>query len=403
VTIDERHKREKNFFSTTAPWNDLKKDRTGIDALKAFLGGLLYHHINNEFPAVVKDIEQLSTSTLKELELLGPSRQTNADQRRFLMRLANVYQQEVRDALSGNYDPEVDEHSPTKLRMHIRELSDKFAECMARSGHAKVFQTATLDKEFKRSGGDKGDIMDWIRDLYRVSRGAELPGTVNPRVLENMFRQQSGPWKSIATVYVERIVTALRNFNDAIFKEKVVDDDLRQKLAAKLSQGHEVAHEKAKQTLLTILSDEREGILQTVNHYFADTLSSIRESRVLARLENAGFQDGSVIDLQRLMQSVHLSNEDQAVNDIHDTLKAYYKVAMKRFTDNVVVQITERVLLGLEGPVKILTPELINDLQDHELMELAGENFATSSNRNELMNKYERFQRALDIAKQALV
>jgi chorismate mutase len=321
------------------------------------------------------------------------------------MRLANVYQQEVRDALSGNYDPEVDEHSPTKLRMHIRELSDKFAECMARSGHAKVFQTATgsLDKEFKRSGGDKGDIMDWIRDLYRVSRGAELPGTVNPRVLENMFRQQSGPWKSIATVYVERIVTAIRNFNDAIFKERVVDDDLRQKLAAKLSQGHEIAHEKAKQTLLTILRDEREGILQTVNHYFADTLSSIRESRVLARLEDAGFQDGSVIDLQRLMQSVHLSNEDQAVNDIHDTLKAYYKVAMKRFTDNVVVQITERVLLGLEGPVKTLTPELINDLQDHELMELAGENFATSSNRNELMNKYDRFQRALDIAKQALV
>ena len=95
--------------------------------------------------------------------------------------------------------------------------------------------------------------------------------------------------------------------------------------------------------------------------------------------------------------------EDQAVNDIHGTLKAYYKVAMKRFTDNVVVQITERVLLGLDGPVKTLTPELINDLQDHELMELAGENFATSSNRNELMNKYDRFQRALDIAKQALV
>jgi hypothetical protein len=60
------------------------------------------------------------------------------------------------------------------------------------------------------------------------------------------------------------------------------------------------------------------------------------------------------------MQSVHLSNEDQAVNDIHDTLKAYYKVAMKRFTDNVVAQITERVLLGLEGSVKALNPEMIS-------------------------------------------
>lgn len=60
-------------------------------------------------------------------------------------------------------------------------------------------------------------------------------------------------------MYVERIATAIRNFNDAIFEEKVVDDDLRQKLAAKLSQGHEVAHEKAKQIFsLSSATSERE-------------------------------------------------------------------------------------------------------------------------------------------------
>jgi hypothetical protein len=103
------------------------------------------------------------------------------------------------------------------------------------------------------------------------------------------------------------------------------------------------------------------------------------------------------------MESVHLGNEDQAVNDIHDTLKAYYKVALKRFTDNVVLQITERLLLGPNGPVKTFSPEMIGDLQDIELTDLAGKNFATSSTRNELMNKHERFQKALDIAKQALI
>jgi hypothetical protein len=140
-----------------------------------------------------------------------------------------------------------------------------------------------------------------------------------------------------------------------------------------------------------------------VNHYFADTLSAIREERVRARLEAAGIRDGSRINMSELMESVHLSNEDQAVNDTHDTLKAYYKVALKRFTDNVVVQITERLLLGPEGPVKILSPEMIGDLQENELTVLAGENFATSSTRNELINKFERFQKALDIAKQATI
>ncbi|KAI8935610.1 hypothetical protein NX059_008173 [Plenodomus lindquistii] len=401
VSITERHKREKQFFSTVAPWTNLKKDRTGIYALKAFLGGLLYNHISSEFPDVVKDIEQLSASALKELELLGPSRQTSTDQRRYLMRLANVYQQDVANSLSGNYNPGLDGNDPLKLRMHIRKHSDKFAECMARSGHAKIFQNVrgALDEEFARTGGDRENILDWIRELYQESRGAELPGTVNPRVLENMFRQQSGPWKNIATVYIERVSTAIRRFNDAVLEGKISDDELRSKLTAKLSQGHQKTLDEAIHQLLTILNDERGGILQTVNHYFADTLSAIREERVLARLEAAGFSDGSRFDLARMVKGVHLSNEDQAVNDIHDTLKAYYKVALKRFMDNVVLQITERLLLGPNGPVKTLSPEMISDLQDGDLMDLAAENFATSSSRNELMIKYDRLQKALDIAK----
>ncbi|KAL5394140.1 hypothetical protein PMIN03_013072, partial [Paraphaeosphaeria minitans] len=46
VTIEDRHRREKQFFATVAPWTELKKNRTGIYALKAFLGGLLYDHIS---------------------------------------------------------------------------------------------------------------------------------------------------------------------------------------------------------------------------------------------------------------------------------------------------------------------------------------------------------------------
>ncbi|PVH90817.1 hypothetical protein DM02DRAFT_664639 [Periconia macrospinosa] len=103
------------------------------------------------------------------------------------------------------------------------------------------------------------------------------------------------------------------------------------------------------------------------------------------------------------MSKVHLGNEEQAVNDIHDILKAYYKVAMKRFTDNVVLQVTERHLLGSNGPVRSLTSEMVGDLQDGELTDIAGENFSTSSARNDLKIKFERFQKALDVARQATI
>lgn len=92
------------------------------------------------------------------------------------MRLANAYQQDVSNALNGNCDPGLNREDPVKLRIHVRKLGDKFADCMARSGHAKVFHTVQGDigKESARSGGDRGDISEWIRNLYRESRGAEL-------------------------------------------------------------------------------------------------------------------------------------------------------------------------------------------------------------------------------------
>ena len=69
VIIEDHHKREKHFFSTVDPWTELKKDRVGIFVLKPFLRHLLYNHIDNEFPAVVKDIKELSWSTWKKVGL----------------------------------------------------------------------------------------------------------------------------------------------------------------------------------------------------------------------------------------------------------------------------------------------------------------------------------------------
>lgn len=80
-----------------------------------------------------------------------------------------------------------------------------------------------------------------------------------------------------------------------------------------------------------ILGDERGGFLQTVNHYFADTLSKTREERVLERLQALGLQGDAVqqVNLKAIAAAAHLSNEDQAVNDIHYILKACYQVAIK--------------------------------------------------------------------------
>jgi Dynamin central region len=208
VTVEDRHVREKEFFDTVAPWTELKKDRVGLHALQKFLGGLLYNHIRSEFPGVLKDIEQHSLKTQKELELLGPSRRTTGDQRRFLTRLATAYQRELGNALGGNYNPACETDSPLKLRMHLRNLNDEFALDMARKGHTIIFRdvNGALDPDFvwDKNTFAEENIYEWIRRLYRMSRGPELPGMLNPVILENMFRQQSSNWEVIATGYLEK-------------------------------------------------------------------------------------------------------------------------------------------------------------------------------------------------------
>ncbi|CRL30231.1 GTPase effector domain, GED [Penicillium camemberti] len=178
---------------------------------------------------------------------------------------------------------------------------------------------------------------------------------------------------------------------------------MREKLRRIISSREQETYSQAHEQLLKILKDERGGILQTVNHYYADNLSSIRQERVMTRLKTLGLHDRILFNMDRVLQGVYLSNEDQAIFDIHDILKAYYKVAMKRFTDNIVVQVSERYILGDRGPVKMFSPDIVGDFEDDKLIEIAGENFATASQRNDLVSKAARFKQALQIAKQAVL
>lgn len=65
---------------------------------------------------------------------------------------------------------------------------------------------------------------------------------------------------------------------------------------------------------------------------------------------------------------------DHTVLDIHSTLKAYYKVARKRFVDTVCMQGTDYHLLsGSDSPLRIFSPMFITSLTNEQLESIAGE------------------------------
>jgi hypothetical protein len=314
-----------------------------------------------------------------------------------------LYQKQVNDSLNGFYDADLLVNHPSKLRLHIRNTNEKFARKFARKGHKWTFKDVDddIDKESDRKANNKDDIFCWIRDFYRQSKGIELPGTVNPTLLDYVFRQQSEPWQNLTETYLEEVKGILDSFLDFSFPSIISDREVCVKLAGFLRPRVMEAYAKADEELRNLLRDEREGILQTVNNYLIDNIAETRHDRVMHRLKRAGFGESigpQSISPLYITKAIHLSNEEQAVYDIHDIIKSFYKVAMKRYLDNVVVQVVERHLLGKEGPLRLLTPEFVADLYDDNLAFLAGENQCTANARAEMKAKLDRLRRARDIA-----
>ena len=433
VTMDQRHENERKFFET-APWNVLDKQRVGISPLKRFLGRLLSDHVAKEFPAIRKEIDNRYARVQKDLNQLGPSRQTMHEQMQYMLKLARVYQRKVENNLEGRYS-ETGMH-PSKLRMHVQKANEAFNTEMHNEGYHYKFQTTATslqdavftppqavaeddessvdeyEEDSRTPAGGSGsrgtvqapldtedsgaNIYIAIRNLYITSRGTELPGLVNPSVIEVLFARQTVRWVPIAQEYVDKVVSLIRNCNLSLFAQLPVDERLKRKVLDTITDGMETSITAARSDLSRILTDEREGPLITINHYFADNLAAARAERVVAQLTKLGYKDGQqyAMNFKSLTSVAHSSNEASAVHDIHDVLNAYYKVALKRFNDNVVNQVVERNLLGPGGPLTVFAPEWVGRLDSDELAAIAGEDFTTSNARTELTAQLGRLDQA---------
>jgi len=396
--------------------------------------------------------------TRKQVDGFGESRNAPSEQRRFLTRIANQFQNGNNEASRGTYGPTLKSKDPRKLRMHIAAENDKLAPKVHAKGHMFKFKRAkdvdqnqvqhqdqhvgdrTDDDEGVQSEGEtakakppaaaatkKGssndseseseeeqeektgfiDIYDWIRTQYRNSRGAELPGTVNPAVLEGLFRQQAASWEPIAKDYLIKVNKAVLRHIKRSCEDLITDKTIRKRIGDRNKRAVAKSFQLASAQLDQILQDELGGVLQTTNNYFAENLAKNRHDRVLIRLQKflapmeqtaeGGIPAYVGLNLDDLIKRTHLSNEDSAVYDIHDILKAYYKVAMKRFVDNVTLQVTERHYMGPTGPLKYFSPGYVGGLSDDELKNLAGESKATTMERERLTTLLGQLEKALKL------
>jgi hypothetical protein len=110
---------------------------------------------------------------------------------------------------------------------------------------------------------------------------------------------------------------------------------------------------------------------------------------MIAAMQEFTFSDcshGSVVKLTDAKPTHPMSNNEHIIQDIHDILHSHYKVARKRFADNVVNQAIDHFLLtGPQAPLKLFSPNFVGALFSDEPNHIAGEAPVVKRERSKLV------------------
>ncbi|KAI9830639.1 MAG: hypothetical protein M1819_005449 [Sarea resinae] len=438
MTHHERNLREAEFFKTQ-PWNAVPDKRAGIKALKARLDKLLIDVTRKNFQAVAVDVRDKVRELERELDNLGPARETSNDQRNHLIRIASEFRGITVKAIDAYYgrDQCFEDDDDLRLATNVMEMNQGFSETIRLRGFTRSFRKSpenaatehgaelkppssshrgsansssscdTMESEpvqdypelksillqsGKGTGQAQTDIIEWITEKYNRSKGFEI-GTLNPSLLPSLFFEQSRRWGYYAYYHVKEVIRNIHQFNHKALCYCCKDRIISERLWARLSELLLPSYKEALNHVSFLVNVEQSGNLMTLNHYFADNLKKARENRIkrqLINLESWTTSDAQKEPLLRLKDTIaaFVSNEDHTVLDLHDTLEAYYKVARKRFVDAVCLQAVDHFLISSRsGPLWLFSPQFVGEMSTFELTEVAGESGDAAVRRSSLVEE----------------
>ena len=281
---------------------------------------------------VKSDINKRLNERKKQLNSLGPCRETREQQHEYLLNLATRYQSTAFLALTAHYgaDDLFDDDPHLKLATAVVDRNEIFADDVWKLGHTMAFsqdiessdhedpveEIEDHDAEASIKGTEEDDaddddaedadeqsprirhtgpepdlddilhddrklptpkstgIMTWLENVYKGSRGFEL-GTFDASLLPIIWKKQSANWDDLALGYVSDIVALVHNFTIDLIAAICEDERVQSALMAMLTDGLIECYKKSLNHAKFILHVERLGTPLTANHYFADNLEKM--------------------------------------------------------------------------------------------------------------------------------
>ncbi|GJC81414.1 interferon-induced GTP-binding protein Mx [Colletotrichum liriopes] len=451
--------REREAIFLEHPWSNLPVDRLGISSLRERLEELLGDITDRAFPELRSETRQKLAKAEKNLKDLGVPRQTEREQQQYLVSIASNFQALVRAALDADYSahPAFSENA-LRLITAVVNTTEKFNTDFDKLARTYLFESETqveaavpvevftpagfvVYEEEDREEKDKEDddslpqlgtfdiptpgaftdldriivadwsidlpkrgIMKWIEAVHRRSRGLDL-GSLSPSILSSVFREQSTKWERIVKQYLSKIILLVHRFILEALGVVCADTQVLQNVSSAILNDLCAKYEGSMDQATLLVNVERQLKPYTLNHYFNHNQQRSYGSRIMetlrpkARREKPENWGNLVINLKDVPDAVtNKSNAAHATETIHDTLEAYYKVAYKRFVDNVFSQAVDyKLLSGPESPLRLFSEQWVLCLDPKELIAVAGESRRTRESRERLKKEIQDLEVAMEI------
>ncbi|KAJ9145013.1 Interferon-induced GTP-binding protein Mx [Pleurostoma richardsiae] len=415
-TAEERDEREAGFFADSVWGQHLEASQLGVAPLRDRLRKILWQQIKEGLPGVKSDVQAGIKECEGRLEQLGRPRTTAREKHTYLQRISSRLTKLVRAAIDGVYadaffESRQEDVLDRRLRANVQLILAQYADEMRTDGHARevVEDGETPQRSARSAYVMRAAYLDEVRDLMVKCRGRELPGTFNPLVVGDLFSQQCNPWEAITQDLVERIHDAAANTLNKLVSE-ICDSNTQ----TRLMTGHvQPALHELRKALKAKVGEFLAPHLSihpiTYNDYLTESVQKIqleRHTREFDRVtldvvqetaESAtkGFHDD--IDLRRLLQGLKAVTAPDVEADTAslaaDVAAAYYKIALKKFIDDVSVNAVETRLV--QRLPDVFSPNVVWDLSDEAVERLGSEDESTVAERAGLTKKLNILEKGL--------
>ncbi|OOO06863.1 Dynamin family protein [Aspergillus oryzae] len=407
-TLTERDAEEEHFFAKGV-WRDLPLSDVAIKPFRERLSKVLLGQIATELPSLIEEIQVQVGDCQRRLERLGSPRTTIAEQKYYLLHISQSFQNLVRTATDGTYnDPFFNSGQSTsgysrRIRATIQNLNQEFTERITSGGHYRQITDGDESEAVSRQQVlvTREEYIQHIQNVLKHTRGKELPGTFNPLIIGELFREQSSQWEAIARGHVTTAWNIAKDFVRAVVLHIGDITTAKGLLREIVDPRFDQLLRDLQQRTSELLQPHQQGHPITYNHYFTENLQKARReawgdglSTIICNFFGvssleATSLDGPSYNLRHLHDSILQSTESSmsrfAATEALECMLAYYKVALKRFIDGVAIEVIETNLI--KPLADIFAPLLVFDMADDLATRIAGESIENKSLRDQLSRK----------------